>query len=71
MQKSFILLPWLLAAASHAQETAGNPPDMFARVMLEELKGHLEGETVLEEVIICVLDTPQYTDFESQLAKLG
>ncbi len=47
------------------------PPDLCARVMLEELKAHLEGKTVLEEVIICVLDTPQYTAVQGQLAKLG
>jgi O-acetyl-ADP-ribose deacetylase (regulator of RNase III) len=47
------------------------PPDLCARVMIEELKRHLEGETSLQEVIICVLDTPQYKVFESQLAKLG
>ena len=49
----------------------GIPPELCARVMLEELERHLEGGAGLEEVIICVLDTPQYTAFRGQLAKLG
>ncbi|MHC4422934.1 MAG: macro domain-containing protein, partial [Planctomycetota bacterium] len=44
---------------------------LCARVMLEEIKRHLEGETSLEQVIVCVLDTPQHTAFQGQLTKLG
>jgi O-acetyl-ADP-ribose deacetylase (regulator of RNase III) len=49
----------------------GIAPDVCARVMLEVIKDHVGGETGLEEIIICVLDTPQYKVFQSQLAKLG
>ena len=46
----------------------GIPPDLSARVMLEVLKDHLQGDTSLTEVVICVLDTPQYNAFETALA---
>jgi hypothetical protein len=39
--------------------------------MLEVLKDHLEGDTSLTEVVICVLDTPQYNSFEAALAALS
>jgi O-acetyl-ADP-ribose deacetylase (regulator of RNase III) len=42
-----------------------------ARVMLEGIREHAGGETCLEEIIICVLDTPQYNAFADQLSKLG
>lgn len=47
----------------------GIPPDLCARVMLEVIKGHLEGETRIKEVVICVLDTPQYNAFKTELEK--
>ena len=49
----------------------GIDPGLCARVMLEEIKRHLAGETGIEQVIICVLDTPQHKAFHDQLAKLG
>ena len=49
----------------------GIAPDLCARVMLEVMKEHLEGDTGHDEIIICVLDTPQYTAFQNQLTKLG
>jgi O-acetyl-ADP-ribose deacetylase (regulator of RNase III) len=44
---------------------------LCARVMLEEIKRHLEGETGIEEVVICVLDTAQHQAFHGQWANLG
>lgn len=46
----------------------GIPPDSCARVMLEVITGHLNGETGIEQVVICVLDTPQYDAFQARLA---
>lgn len=48
----------------------GIAPDICARVMLEVIKGHLEGETHIREVVICVLDTPQYSAFKTQLESM-
>ena len=49
----------------------GIDPDLCARVMLEVIKNHLQGETSIEKVIICVLDTRQYNSFQGPLAALG
>jgi O-acetyl-ADP-ribose deacetylase (regulator of RNase III) len=46
----------------------GIPLDQCARVMVEEIERHLEGETSLEEVIICVQDTRERIPFEARLA---
>jgi hypothetical protein len=35
--------------------------------MLEVIRGHLEGETAIKEVVICVLDTSQYDAFKAQI----
>jgi O-acetyl-ADP-ribose deacetylase (regulator of RNase III) len=48
----------------------GVPPDLSAKVMLDVLKNHLNGNSSLKEVVICVLDTPQYESFEAALAAL-
>ena len=48
----------------------GIPPDLCARVMLDALQEYLKGETGLEEVIICVLDTPQHDAFRARLDAL-
>jgi O-acetyl-ADP-ribose deacetylase (regulator of RNase III) len=48
----------------------GIAPDLCARVMLEVIKSHLEGETGIKEVVICVLDTPQYDAFKTELEKI-
>ena len=45
----------------------GIPPDLCARVMLEVIRSHLQGETGIKDVVICVLDTPQYNAFKAQL----
>jgi O-acetyl-ADP-ribose deacetylase (regulator of RNase III) len=49
----------------------GIPAPVSARVMLESLKKHLDGDSGLEEVTICVLDTPQFNAFQSAIAALG
>jgi O-acetyl-ADP-ribose deacetylase (regulator of RNase III) len=48
----------------------GVPYDLCAKVMLESLQEHLSAETSIQEVTICVLDTPQFKAFESALAAL-
>ena len=49
----------------------GIPPEVSARVMLETFKSYLQGETGIEELIICVLDTPQQKAFQAQLAAMA
>ena len=49
----------------------GIPNDVCARVMVEALQRHLQGNSGLNEVVICVLDTPQFNAFESALARLS
>jgi len=49
----------------------GIAPDLCARVMLEVINNHLGGETCIEELTICVLDTPQYGAFESPVLALA
>ncbi len=49
----------------------GIPPDLCARVMLEVIQDYLAGESGIEEVIICVFDTPQYEAFQARLTALG
>jgi len=49
----------------------GIPPDLCARVMLEVIKNHLEGETAIKEVIICVLDTDQKNAFKAQIENMS
>ena len=49
----------------------GIPVDLCARVMLETIKSHLVGETGLEEIVICVLDTPQFEGFKAPLGTLA
>jgi O-acetyl-ADP-ribose deacetylase (regulator of RNase III) len=46
-------------------------PDVSARVMTEVLKEHLGGETCIKEVLICVLDTPQFNSFKGPVEALG
>ena len=41
---------------------------LSARVMLETIRGHLEGETGIKDVTICVLDTGQFDAFQRLLA---
>jgi O-acetyl-ADP-ribose deacetylase (regulator of RNase III) len=49
----------------------GIPAPVSATVMLAALENHLRGETGLEEVTICVLDTPQFKAFEAAMAALS
>jgi O-acetyl-ADP-ribose deacetylase (regulator of RNase III) len=49
----------------------GIPAPVSATVMLAALENHLGGETGLEEVTICVLDTPQFKAFEAAMAALS
>jgi len=49
----------------------GIAPDVCARVMLSTIKEYLQGQTDIKEVILCVLDTPQYKSFQTRLASLG
>ena len=49
----------------------GIPAAVSARVMLDALKSHLSGETGLESVIICVLDSPQFKAFEAAMAAVS
>lgn len=48
----------------------GVPLDMCARVMIETIKGYLEGETEIQEVVICVPDKREFLPFDSQMATL-
>ena len=49
----------------------GVPRELCAKVMLDELARHLKETSVIKTVLICVLDTPQYTTFQSALGELG
>jgi O-acetyl-ADP-ribose deacetylase (regulator of RNase III) len=46
----------------------GVPLDVCARVMVAAIKKYLEGDTGLEEVVICVTDSRELAPFESRLA---
>ena len=46
----------------------GIDPALCARVMLEEIKRHVEGETSLREIFLCVLDTNQHKAFRAAMA---
>ena len=45
----------------------GIPNDLCARVMLEAIRTYLAGPTGITEVVVCVLDTPQFTSFATRL----
>jgi len=49
----------------------GIPPELCAKVMLDAITKHLQGSTVIKNVVICVLDTRQYTTFQSALGAMG
>ncbi|MFC1500359.1 macro domain-containing protein [Candidatus Zixiibacteriota bacterium] len=44
-------------------------PAVSAEVMMEAIKSHLETQTEIQELIICVFDTPQFDAFQSTMAK--
>jgi hypothetical protein len=39
--------------------------------MTRALKEYLSGETRIKEVVICVLDTPQFNSFKAPVEALG
>ena len=45
----------------------GIAPDLCAKVMLGTIRDHLQGETGIKEVTICVVDTTQYNAFMAEL----
>jgi O-acetyl-ADP-ribose deacetylase (regulator of RNase III) len=45
----------------------GIPLDLSARIMFEVIRKHLAGETVLEKVIICVMDQREHNAFKKVL----
>jgi len=49
----------------------GIPASLSATVMLAALESHLSGDTGLEKVTICVLDTPQFKAFEAAMAAMS
>ena len=46
-------------------------PDVSAKVMMQALKEHLSAQTCIKEVVICVLDTPQFNSFKAPVVALG
>jgi len=46
------------------------PLDLCSRVVVEAIKSYLEGETEIQEVVICVVDRREFAPFETQLASL-
>lgn len=48
----------------------GIPVDLCARVMVETLRGHLNGNTKIEEVIICVRDSREIPHFAKQIEQI-
>jgi len=47
------------------------PLDLCARVMIDTIAGYLKGETAIEDVVICVMDSREFAPFQSQLASLN
>jgi O-acetyl-ADP-ribose deacetylase (regulator of RNase III) len=45
--------------------------DVSAKVMTQVLAEYLTGETCIKEVVICVLDTPQFNSFKAPVEALG
>lgn len=45
----------------------GVPNDVSARVTLDAIRAYLAGSTGITEVVICVLDTPQFKAFETRM----
>ena len=49
----------------------GVAPELSAKVMFEVIRKHADGETSLEEIVICVLDSRQFKAFLGPLAALA
>lgn len=45
----------------------GIPPAVTARVTVDTIRGYLEQGTGIEEIVICVFDTPQFDAFQAVL----
>jgi O-acetyl-ADP-ribose deacetylase (regulator of RNase III) len=48
----------------------GVPLELCSRVMVETIRSYLEGETGLEDVVLCVMDQREFAPFASRLALL-
>ena len=48
----------------------GIPLPLCAEIMMQSIKEYLEGETNLKEIVICLLDTREYTPFREALRSL-
>lgn len=46
----------------------GIPAPLTARVLVDTIRGYLEDEAGIEEIVICVFDTPQFDAFQAALA---
>ena len=49
----------------------GIPPQVSARVMLQAMRDHLSEGSGIQEILICVFDTPQFNAFQAALAATG
>jgi len=45
--------------------------ELCSRTMIDAIKSYLEGETKIQEVVLCMMDHREYAPFETQLASLG
>ena len=66
-------LPWYWKVAIPAMGAGyyGIAPDLCARVVVGVISDRLESATCIEELIICVLDTPQFEAFQAALPAQG
>ena len=46
----------------------GIPPAVSAGVMMEALKTHLDGDSGIQEILICVFDTPHFNAVQAAMA---
>ncbi|MFC1706161.1 macro domain-containing protein [Planctomycetota bacterium] len=49
----------------------GVPLDMCARVMVETIRRHLEGDTKIKEVVVCIMDTHEQKQFEPEFSPVS
>jgi O-acetyl-ADP-ribose deacetylase (regulator of RNase III) len=49
----------------------GIPLDVCARVMIDSIREYLQGETEIQEVVICVIDQRELKPFEAVMAGLS
>ena len=60
----------LHAKAFYAAQALGVSETMN-QVMFQALKDHLNGDTGIQEVVICLLDRPQFNAFQTAMAALS